>query len=157
MESLHHSEKVDISLTFHFSKNCWEKLSICLCSVMWSCSVVSDSATPWLCSPPGSSVHGISQARLLEWVAISFSRGSSQPRDWTQVSLIAGGFFTSWATRKAYSCSDIIIFLCFTLASNGEYIEERRDEKTKSSVKDIFQLKNDINVGMDDVSAGGVT
>ena len=42
------------------------------------------------CSPPGSSVHGISQARMLEWVAISFSRGSSQPRDWTWVSHIAG-------------------------------------------------------------------
>ena len=40
------------------------------------------------CSPPGSSVHGIFQARVLEWVAISFSRGSSQPRDWTQVSCI---------------------------------------------------------------------
>ena len=46
-------------------------------------------------------VHGILQARLLEWVAISFSKGSSQPRDQTQVSRIAGGFFTSWATRKA--------------------------------------------------------
>ena len=43
---------------------------------------------------PGSSVHGIFQARILEWVAISFSRGSAQPRDQTQVSHIAGGFFT---------------------------------------------------------------
>ena len=46
-------------------------------------------------------VHGILQARILEWVAFAFSRGSSQPRDWTQVSCIAGGFFTSWATREA--------------------------------------------------------
>ena len=46
-------------------------------------------------------VQGILQARLLEWVAFSFSRGSSQPRDWTQVSGIARGFFTSWATREA--------------------------------------------------------
>ena len=45
--------------------------------------------------------HGIFQARILEWVAFPFSRGSSQPRDWTQVSCIAGGFFTSWATREA--------------------------------------------------------
>ena len=52
------------------------------------------------CSPPGCSVHGIFQARILEWVAISFSRGSSWPRDWTQVSCIAGGFFTVWATRE---------------------------------------------------------
>ena len=50
-------------------------------------------------SPPGSSVHGISQARILEWVAIPFSRGSSQPRDQTQVSYIAGSFFTIWAAR----------------------------------------------------------
>ena len=49
------------------------------------------------CGPPGSSLHVISQARILEWVAISFSRGSSQPRDQTEVSCIfciAGGFFT---------------------------------------------------------------
>ena len=52
---------------------------------------------PMDCSPPGSSVHGISQARILEWVAIPFSRGSSQPRDRTHVSCvsrIAGRFFT---------------------------------------------------------------
>ena len=45
-------------------------------------------------SPPGSSVHGILQARILEWVAIPFSRGSSQPKDQTQVSCLAGRFFT---------------------------------------------------------------
>ena len=56
---------------------------------------------PMDCSPPDSSVHGISQARILEWVAIPFSRGSSQPRDWTQVSCIASRFFTLWATREA--------------------------------------------------------
>ena len=50
-------------------------------------------ATPW-------AVHGILQARILEWVAFPFSKGSSQCRDQTQVSHIAGGFFTSWATRK---------------------------------------------------------
>ena len=53
------------------------------------------------CSLPVSSVHGILQARILEWVAISFSRGSSWPRDWTQVSCIAGRWFTSWAMREA--------------------------------------------------------
>ena len=52
------------------------------------------------CSPPGSSVHGISQARILEWVGVSFSRESSRPRDWTWISCIAGGFFTNWATRE---------------------------------------------------------
>ena len=53
------------------------------------------------CSPPGSSVLGIYQARILEWAAIPFSRESSQPRDQTQVSCIEGGFFTIWATREA--------------------------------------------------------
>ena len=52
------------------------------------------------CSPSGSSVHGILQARILEWIAISFYRGSSQPRDWTWVSCVAGRFFTFWATRE---------------------------------------------------------
>ena len=47
------------------------------------------------------SVSEILQARTLEWVAFSFSRGSSQLRDWTQISHIVGGFFTSWATREA--------------------------------------------------------
>ena len=51
-------------------------------------------------SRPGSSVHGILQARILEWVAIPFSRGSSQPRGQTRVSCIASGFFTTWATEK---------------------------------------------------------
>ena len=50
--------------------------------------------------PVDYTVHGILQAKILDWVAISFSRGSSQPRDQTQVSHIAGGFFTSWASRK---------------------------------------------------------
>ena len=60
---------------------------------------------PTLCNPvdcrlPGSSIHGIFQARVLEWVATSFSRGSSWPRDQTLVSRIVGGFFTVWATRE---------------------------------------------------------
>ena len=52
-------------------------------------------------SLPGSSVHGILQARIMDWVVISFSKGSSQPRDWTQVSRIAAKFFTVWATKEA--------------------------------------------------------
>ena len=51
--------------------------------------------------PPGSSIHGILQAGILKWVAMPFSRGSSQPRNWTTVSCIAGGFFTTWVTREA--------------------------------------------------------
>ena len=70
--------------------------------VKWSRLVVSDSCDPMDCSLPGSSVHGIFQARTLEWVAISFSRGSSQPRDWTRVSHIVGRCFTIWGTREAH-------------------------------------------------------
>ena len=53
------------------------------------------------CNPPGSSVHEILQARILEWIALPSSRGSSQLRDQTRVSCIAGGFFTVWTTRGA--------------------------------------------------------
>ena len=52
-----------------------------------------------LCDPMDHTVHGILQARILEWVAYPFSRGSSQLRNWTGVSYIAGGFFTNWAIR----------------------------------------------------------
>ena len=56
---------------------------------------------PTLCDHMDYTVHGIFQARILEWVAFPFSRGFSQPRDRTQVSCTAGGFFTIWATREA--------------------------------------------------------
>ena len=63
-----------------------------------SCQTLGD---PVDCTPLGSSVHGTLQARILQWVAILFSRGSSQPRVQTQVSCTAGRFFTIWATREA--------------------------------------------------------
>ena len=69
-----------------------------MCLVGQSCPTLCD---PMDWSPPGSSVHEILQARILEWVAMPSSRGSSQPRDGTQVSRTAGGFFTIWATRGA--------------------------------------------------------
>ena len=75
-------------------------MHVCMFSHVWLL------VAPWTaahCSPPGSSVHGIFQARVLEWVVISFSRGSSQPRDWTQVSRTAGRRFTVWATREAHN------------------------------------------------------
>ena len=67
---------------------------------------VSHSSCPTLCNPIdysllGSSVHGILQSRILEWVSIPFSRESSWPRNWTQIFCIAGRFFTIWATREA--------------------------------------------------------
>ena len=67
-------------------------------------SAMSDSfwTSGTVCGPPGSSVHGILQARILEWVAMPSSRWSSQPRDQTQVSCIVGGFFAIGGTRKAW-------------------------------------------------------
>ena len=63
--------------------------------------VASESAISWtIYSLPDSPVYGLLQARILEWVAVPFSRGSSQPRDWTQVSCTAGKFLTIWATRE---------------------------------------------------------
>ena len=67
---------------------------------------------PMDCSPWDSSVHGILQARILEWVAIPFSRGSSQPKNWTQVSCIAGRFFTVWANSVWFPSFSMMIYLC---------------------------------------------
>ena len=69
-----------------------------LCLVTQSCLTLCD---PIDCSPQAPLSMGILQTRILQWVAISFSRGSSQPSDQTQVSLIAGRFFPSWITREA--------------------------------------------------------
>ena len=102
-----------------------------ICKYDWKVLVTQLHPTlcdPMDCSLPGYSVHGILQARILEWVAISFSRGSSQPRDWSQVSFIAGGFFTVWATREAqfknrHSQKELIIqimelgYICWSLDS----------------------------------------
>ena len=68
---------------------------------MKSLSCVWLFATPWTVGYQGPLSMGIFQARILEWVAISFSSKSSQPRDQTQVSSIAGRHFTIWATREA--------------------------------------------------------
>ena len=64
---------------------------------------------PTNCSPPGSSVHGVLPARVLEWVAIPFSRGTSRSGDQTQVCCIAGKFFTIWDTFYQKYTENIII------------------------------------------------
>ena len=76
---------------YKWTKNEW------VSEVTQLCPTLCD---PMDCSLPGSSVHGIFQAIVLEWIAISFSRGSSQPRDRTQVSRIVDRRFTIWATRE---------------------------------------------------------
>ena len=70
-------------------------------------SVMPDSLQPHGQYPPDSFVHGISQIRMLEWVAISYSRGSSWPRNQTNVSCTAGGFFIAWATREGFLYDDM--------------------------------------------------
>ena len=75
---------------------------------------------PMDCNPPGSSVREIFQARILEWVAISFSRWSSQLRDRTQVSYTAGRSLTDWATREASeSIYTMKISKCYTMPSHS--------------------------------------
>ena len=71
------------------------KLCMCICACLTLLDLMD-------CGLPGSSIHGILQARILGWIAISYSRGYSQPRDQTWVSYIAGRFFTVWATRKTH-------------------------------------------------------
>ena len=79
-------------------------LKVSVSEVTQSCLTLCD---PMVCSLPGSSVHGIFQSIVLEWIAISFSRGSSQPRNQTQISHTAGRFFTDWAMRED-DCSTYI-------------------------------------------------
>ena len=77
--------------------------------LLFSCYVMFDSRDPMDCNPSGFSVHGISQARILEWVAISFSRESLQPRDWTCTSCLAGGFSTAGTPGKPNLCFIVIL------------------------------------------------
>ena len=95
---------------------------VCVCSRVHVCTQVQLLSHVWLgdsmdCSPLGSSVHRILQARMLEWVAISYSSGSSWPRDGTCISCIsltlASGFFTAYPPRKPYSL--IHGFKCFNM------------------------------------------
>ena len=94
-----------------FLKMIWWNM-VCVCVlVAQSCPI---PCNPMDCTPPGSSVHGILQARILEnssipeGIAIFFSRGSSQPKDWIQVSHMAGRLFTVWATREAKNLIGLI-------------------------------------------------
>ena len=97
-----------------------ETCSFCKKEREWNRSVMSDSCDPMDCSLPGFSVHGIFQARVLEWVAISFSRRSSLPRDWTRVSYIVGRCFTVWATREFIPISFFLCWLFINLLSKSQ-------------------------------------
>ena len=88
--------------------NYWVTSLCCCCYlVTQSCLTLCD---PVACSLPGSSVHGISQARKLAWVALSSSRGSSRPRDQTHVSCIGRQILHLWVTREAPDFTWISLF-----------------------------------------------
>ena len=117
-----------VNYTFWIVSACVH-VSVWMCKVKWSNShsVVFDSLWPVDYSLQGSSVNGILQARILQWVAIPFPRGSSQSRDQTQVSCIAGRFFTVWATREA-NILIVIIWFYYSYCSKIK-IDFKRDWK----------------------------
>ena len=85
----------------HVSREEWRNINVCVCVCVQSLQSSLTLCDTMNYNLPCSTVPGILQARILEWAAFSFSRGSSQPRDRTQVSCITGGFFTCWATTEA--------------------------------------------------------
>ena len=98
------------------------------------------------CSLPGSSIHGIFQARVLEWITISFSRRSSPPRNWSQVSYLAGRHFPFWATREALSKMSISLteILLHTrllhTQSKGRIITSAAEDVEKRNFHDIVEV-----------------
>ena len=127
---------------------------ICLQSRSESESEIAQSC-PTLCDPvdcnlPGSSIHGILQARILEWVAIYFSRESSWPRDWTWVSHLAGRCFNLWATREARLTknaiqpsfglnTDVFMYICITYVCTQMHILNLLRINTKEWMRDFFR------------------
>ena len=116
--------------------------------------VLGAQSCPTLCNPtdwslPGSSVHGILEARIPEWVAISFSRGSSQHTDWTEVYCIASGFFTDWATRET---NYISVFKRFHAMYQGldtySLSSPLKPHKTSPQVSPLYRWGNGGRAGM---------
>ena len=93
------------------------------------------------CSPPGSSIHRIFQARILEWVTITFSRGSSLPRYRTRVSCAAGRLFTVWVTREALLFDWLLILFSIVLDVKGfDMFLEQKNIHTRPSSKSVLNL-----------------
>ena len=97
-------------------------------------------SSPTLCDPLDYTVHGILQARILEWVAFPFSRRSSQPRDRTQVSHIAGGFFTSWATRESQERPSLFSLYNTLCSSSLKHNKNLHFYKFKFSIFKAFDI-----------------
>ena len=111
----------DISCPFFhsfFPLSLWKKSGSVNCSILTLCDTME-------CCLPGSSGHGILQARILEWVAMPFSRGSFWPRDQTQVSCIVGRFFTIWAKLAGaifYHYRLVLFVLCCHVNGTIQYV-----------------------------------
>ena len=102
---------------------------------------------PTFCDPTDYTVHGIFQARILEWVAFSFSRGSSQPRDQTHISRIADGFFTSWATREAHFCKGQMVTISVFARNMGSLSHHLLSFTTLYKSESHFELTNHTKSG----------
>ena len=102
--------------------NYWNLFPVVYENVVFIAQSSVTLCNPMDCSPPGSSVHGILQARILEWVAIPFSRECSQPRDRTWVPLIAGRFFTIWATSCIWKIPKYSMFIKSHALWIGSYV-----------------------------------
>ena len=119
------------------------------------------NVVPWqpcqtLCDPMDYTVHGILQARILEWVAFPFSRGSSQPRDRTQASRMAGRFFASWATGKDNIKLASNTWRPTRRSNTSLYSKEQTQDhrtkpgtkgKTKSIAKILFSTQENLSLG----------
>ena len=120
-------------------------------------NVLVAQSCPTLCSPmdcslPSSSVHGILRARILQWVVISFSRGSSQPRDQTWVSHIAGRFFTIWVSLHKYSgtcgtASNLIMQkLCFMRKTASWCLFRLQNHSPISYERSLYLMSRNIEM-----------
>ena len=96
------------------------------------------------CSPPGFSVHGILQARILEWIAIPFSRGFTQPGDQIQVSCIAGRFFTVWATGISHDACHNRVYL--TPKRSARRSHQLRKQRQKDILLHYFHKNGETKV-----------
>ena len=100
---------------------------------------MSDSLWPYGCSPPGSSVHGISQERILKWVAIS-SRGSSWSRDWTQISFIGRRILYHWTTRKSQTY--LVLYVSYVSIKLEKNFKLKRNLNSKWYVQTVHRKGN---------------
>ena len=134
---------VSVVLTFpefHFMKSYTVQYFQTFLKWWWfSCSVMSNSCSLMDYSPPGSSVHGISQARIVEWVAISFSQGSSQSGDQIYASCITGGFFTTEPPGNPHTGLD--------KSPKGSHLEGHQ-MNSSSILEMLTELMNSSSKGM---------